>query len=71
METNGELGKKAKNPIIIQVDGGFQNKHLFAKRSPLTQPYTPFFVPVSFVSKKGNFVIPTIVNLFNKTGKHT
>mmetsp|Transcript_7356 Transcript_7356/g.7539 ORF Transcript_7356/g.7539 Transcript_7356/m.7539 type:complete len:162 (-) Transcript_7356:160-645(-) len=39
VETVGELGKKAKNHIIIQVDGGFQNKYLFAERSPLTQPF--------------------------------
>jgi len=39
VETVGELGKKAKNHIVIQVDGGFQNKYLFAERSPLTQPF--------------------------------
>jgi hypothetical protein len=32
-----EDGSKAKDEIIIQVDGGFQNTYMFAERSPLTK----------------------------------
>ena len=33
---SSEDGSKAKDDIIIQVDGGFQNTYMFAERSPLT-----------------------------------
>jgi len=36
VSSNDVNSAKAKDEIIIQVDGGFQNTYIFAERAPLT-----------------------------------